>query len=388
MPPWQQQARALPQPLPAAGRPAANEPEFEEDDMPTQFQAAPGFEAMEEDDPDSRTAVQDPGELLAAARRPEQSAKPERPKPPSIPPPASGGEATVVRPLEEYLAEAGGLPGAAEANRAAAPQPAAGAQGVYIQPPEPTMPPTGEAIWAARQAMAERGLEPPPGMPAGSPPEAWAQQQGMAPGMQDPNMPQGAWGQQQPGAYPQQPGAYPQQQPGAYPQQPGMAPAPGAKQSFLQKFRALPRSRKMVYAALPICMLAFLVIFEEDEPVQPAELAPSASAPSANASAPEPPASSAPAATQAPSPIPTPAPTGAGSGAPPPTETAAPEDPPPEKPKLAPGEVTKDRAAVDAVASGDFPKALKLYEELAKENPDNEAYRRAVEILKRRSKTP
>ena len=237
------------------------------------------------------------------------------------------------------------------------------------------MPPTGEAIWAARQAMAERGLEPPPGMPAGSPPEAWAQQQGMAPGMQDPNMPQGAWGQQQPGAYPQQPGAYPQQ--------PGMAPAPGAKQSFLQKFRALPRSRKMVYAALPICMLAFLVIFEEDEPVEPAELAPSASAPSANASAPEPPASSAP-ATPAPSPSPTAAPS---SGAPLPAD-AAPEDPPPEKPKLAPGEVTRDRAAVDAVASGDFPKALKLYEELAKENPDNEAYRRAVEILKRRSKTP
>jgi hypothetical protein len=203
----------------------------------------------------------------------------------------------------------------------------------------------------------------------------------MAPGMQDPNMPQGQWAPQQPGAYPQQPGAYPQQ--------PGMAPPPGAKQSFLQKFRALPRSRKMVYAALPICMLAFLIIFEEDEPVQPAELAPSASAPSASASAPAPPASSAPtAATQAPSPNPTAAPTAAGSGAPLATDTPPPEDPAPEKPKLAPGEVTKDRAAVDAVASGDFPKALKLYEELAKDNPDNEAYRRAVEILKRRTQAP
>jgi hypothetical protein len=159
---------------------------------------------------------------------------------------------------------------------------------------------------------------------------------------------------------------------------PGAPAAPGAKPSFLQKFRALPRSRKLVYAALPICMLAFIVIFEEDEPVQPAELAPSASAPLASASAPA---------------VPSVAPTAANevvdaaiapvdAGVTVPVDAAA----PPEKPKLAPGEVTKDRAAVDAVASGDFPKALKLYKELATENPKNEAYRRAVEILERRTR--
>jgi hypothetical protein len=48
--------------------------------------------------------------------------------------------------------------------------------------------------------------------------------------------------------------------------------------------------------------------------------------------------------------------------------------------------VTKERQAADAVAAGDFSKALGLYEELAQENPNRPEFARAAEILKKRVK--
>jgi hypothetical protein len=68
------------------------------------------------------------------------------------------------------------------------------------------------------------------------------------------------------------------------------------------------------------------------------------------------------------------------AGAPP--EAAADAGPP----KLKAGEFTKQRQAVDAVAAGDDAKAIELYEELAKEDPNNPAYKTAIEMLKKKKK--
>ena len=46
--------------------------------------------------------------------------------------------------------------------------------------------------------------------------------------------------------------------------------------------------------------------------------------------------------------------------------------------------MTKERQAVDAVAAGDYAKAIKLYDELAKENSDNPAYKTAADTLRKK----
>jgi hypothetical protein len=40
---------------------------------------------------------------------------------------------------------------------------------------------------------------------------------------------------------------------------------------------------------------------------------------------------------------------------------------------------------VDAVAAGDYAKAISIYEKLAKENPDDPVYKTALETLKKKS---
>jgi len=61
---------------------------------------------------------------------------------------------------------------------------------------------------------------------------------------------------------------------------------------------------------------------------------------------------------------------------------ATPAEPPPTLPKG----MSLERAAADAIAAGDFGRALALYRELSRRQPDNAAYREAARILERRAK--
>ena len=56
----------------------------------------------------------------------------------------------------------------------------------------------------------------------------------------------------------------------------------------------------------------------------------------------------------------------------------------PEVPLTLPRGVSLEKAAVDAVAGGDFQRALTLYRELYRRSPSDAAYQQAVKILERR----
>ncbi len=395
--------------------------------------------------------------------------KPERPKPPSQPP--AGESATVVKPLEQFLAEAGGrsLPGDSPDT---AKQPLMAP--ATAQPPGAVAPPWGSDPYAQTQPpfgqqqsahAATAGAYPgargePPGYPAadanayGAQQAAYAQHQPGAYGAQQP----GAYGAQQPGAYgAQQPGAYGAQQPGAYGAQgayaeqqagafgaqqagaygaPGGAGAsgqypqqqyPGASGTFgqsgagypqqqawgqqpvqvqpgkgpLAAWKAMPFPRKLMFLMLPFGLIAFVIVFT-DPPQPPPRTKGSAGAsakpaPSAAPSA-QPAGSAALAPTGAlpPSAEPTaqpPEPTAAKPepSAAPPEPTAAPPEAPPQptasaEPPLPKGEVSLARKAADAVANNEFAKAADLYDQLAKQHPDNPTYARAAEILRKKAK--
>lgn len=66
----------------------------------------------------------------------------------------------------------------------------------------------------------------------------------------------------------------------------------------------------------------------------------------------------------------------------PPVASAAPDTPP-----VLPRGVTAAHAAADSVATGDFPRALSLYRELARRDPKNQVYREAARILGERAQT-
>jgi hypothetical protein len=57
---------------------------------------------------------------------------------------------------------------------------------------------------------------------------------------------------------------------------------------------------------------------------------------------------------------------------------------PPEPPPVLPRGTTLEKAAVDAVAAGDFRRALSFYRELARRNPNATAYHEAERILEQR----
>jgi hypothetical protein len=425
------EAQAAPSPLPAGGGVAKR----------TMLGMAPP-------PPTSEQIQLSPGPPVAAP-----APKPERPQPPSQPP--AGESATVVKPLEQFLAEAGakGLP-AESPDTAKKPLMAPGAG----QAPGPGAPPWGADPMAATQ------------MTGGQAPGAYGAQQ---PGAFDPMQSYGAqqpggYGAEQPGGYGgQQPGGYGGQQPGGYGAQPGafdpsqagygaqqsgsfgppgaqsgmhgLATGAGASGQYPQQYpdasgsyaqpmqgypagaqqwstqpalqqapakgplaalKAMPFARKLMFAMLPFGLIAFIIVFT-DPPEQPARTRPTGSASASAGGLP----SAAPTDSAAPPPTapeatatgsaPPPQPTGEASAAPPPTaETPPPptaETPPPppasaEPPPLAKGELSLERKAADAVASNDFVKAAEIYDELAKQNPNNPAYARAAEILRKKAK--
>jgi hypothetical protein len=450
-PPGQMMASAPPAAAPTPGASG-----YDDSDAPTQYQPMPeGFSASSPSIPDSATQVRDvsisedpttsderthvmsppsEAEPPAAAATPYAApvapqpmartqalggaARPERPEPPSNRPPTDA--ATVVKPLEQFLAEANARPQAPSAEApdtakrplaaptpaAGQPPPARGAAGVVIAPPEATSPPGAGFRWQGHQPGA-------PGQPAqpgayGAVPPGYAAYAGAMPqgGVEVPAQP----GLPTPMGYAQQqyPGAMPGQQ---LPQQPGVVgfpPQPGQvwpvqpqqatpSKDPLALWKAMPFPRKLMIIMLPFGLVAFIVIFAPDrQHATRAKPAGSGSARTSLSGAPPPGSvplttSAAPTVSGAPTPTaPTPAPTDT-TPAPtdtapaPATATAAPtESAEPEK--LPRGQVTQERQAADAVAAGDIPKAVALYEQLAKEHPENAAFARAAEILRRRLK--
>ena len=368
--------------------------------------------------------------VIHAAAAPAR--KPERPSPPSVP--ESKESATVVKPLEEFLAEAG---------QRALPQDGAqpGAQAWAPGPHAQTQPPFGQQQGGAQQ----------PGGYGAQQPGGYGAQQPGGHGAQQP----GGYGAQQPGGYEQpgghgaeQPGGYGAEQPGGYgAQQPygaqqaagfGVPPAqsgaygagasgqylqqqvPGASGTFGQPgagypqawgtpqpagqapgkgplaiWKAMPFPRKLMFVMLPFGLIAFMIVFS-DPPARKRAPGESTSA------TPDPSASGAPspsAATSA-APLATGAPPSTGTE---PTPSATPPTSPPDltpdtppaapdpaasatAPPLAKGEVTLERKAADFVAANDFAKAAEIYDQLAASNPQNPAYARAAEILRKKAK--
>jgi hypothetical protein len=391
----------------------------------------------------SSTTAPRPAAGQSSRQQPGVEYSPPRPPAPSI----GGDGATVVRPLEEFLA-AGGQPPVDGGMPDTAKRPlelpnAAGAMGVIISPPDPTRPPSDGMRWVGDPASPDAqlvpvqgtpvmpGYPPNPGMPQGNwPPQTALQAQNMfpqQPGMQQPGMQgqhPGMQGMQQPGMQqpgmqqpgmqqPGMPGAqppWPGQQQGAWGQQypqgwsgtQGQAPAATAGGSPVDKalavWKAMPFPRKLLVILLPFGLIAFVVVFLPQQkaprgkrPVASVSAKPSASAPvlAGTPPVPTPPPPTAPVSVEPPTPPP-PASVGEPPPSNPPPSNPPPANPPPTEdadagePKLAKGESTLARKASDAIAVNDYPKALEAYQQLAKEHPENPAYAQAVSILRRK----
>jgi hypothetical protein len=180
-----------------------------------------------------------------------------------------------------------------------------------------------------------------------------------------------------------------------------MQPAPPVAKGPLAMWKAMPFPRKLMFLMLPFGLVAFVIVFTD--PPEPKPGARAKSSASAAVSAGGAPSASAPQVADA-APVATPAPTGAPPDATvspsslPPESSAKPPEPSPKPPEPAPsasapaepplakGELSMERKAADAVANNDFAKAADLYDQLAKAHPENPAYARAAEILRKKAK--
>lgn len=168
---------------------------------------------------------------------------------------------------------------------------------------------------------------------------------------------------------------------------PPTAPVTAAKVKPLDQLKdgwkqaSLPK--KAIAMLLPVAFV--MVIFGLDDNTPQEE--PTATAPSASAST-KAKAKPKPAATEDPEELePAPKPTASATTAPVPTSKKA--HPPPEPtpaPVLAAKDKTPERAAVDAVAAGAWEPAAKAYDDLAKQHPENPAYKEAARILRAKAK--
>jgi hypothetical protein len=214
--------------------------------------------------------------------------------------------------------------------------------------------------------------------------------------------------------------AYPGGHPPMHAPMPQNGPAPDAKrdplENALAQFKAASTPKKILIAISPLVVIAsiYLLLVDDDEPRRRrgAVTTPSASvsvvvqptAPTVPVTAPIPPtaivttpltvpvpptvvtAPTVPTAPTAPLTVPVP-PTIAVTVPPPPTApvtVVATAPAPPPIASLAPGQKTIERQAVDAMAAGDFPRAVALYTQLAQANPKNLAYAEAARILRSR----
>jgi hypothetical protein len=159
---------------------------------------------------------------------------------------------------------------------------------------------------------------------------------------------------------------------------PATAPAPpgSAFAKIKADWAAATSSRRASILAIPGLFLGAYLLFAEDEAetvtsprttVARSATASASAAPTAPATRPTARPADSAAATPAPTPV-APATTAAPTSRP-----RGSKEPPPKTPQ---------RQAADAIAAGDTAGALRLYEQLVKEDPNNAAYKEAVRILK------
>ncbi len=344
--------------------------------------------------------------VLPQPNQPEP--RPERPAPPSVPPASDG--ATVVQPLEEFLAQH--KPNEADAARrdlgpplpAAGRPPEPGFGAGYGAPAAPGAAPWTPGAYGAPPAAMGGGPPPMPGSPMGGPPMPGAygneQPYGGQPGYPPPPGGFGMPGMQPPGM--QAPGmATPAQQygqvmPGPGQQAPGGATKKDPIADVKRAWAAASLPRRIMWVLGPFILIGafYTALKPKAKPRRPSTKATaSASASPSGSSAIAPKPTQAPPKTSASALPPPDEQNPARNPADPATEQASgkPEEPvaeeaadaaPPEPPPK--GQLTKQRQAVDAVALGDYEKAVTLYEELAAENPKNQDYKTAIEVLKKK----
>lgn len=155
-------------------------------------------------------------------------------------------------------------------------------------------------------------------------------------------------------------------------------------QQLKQQWQEVSLPKKLIAIMIPLTIVVYLIPMA-DPPDNPKTLPAAASASTPSPSAPVQAGSSAPDT-----------PTAVASATATPPDTAGSADEPPVaaaktepssggdsgEEKLKPGEKTKQRLAVDAVISGDFAVAIKIYEELVVEYPNDQTYKDALRILK------
>jgi hypothetical protein len=320
------------------------------EDVATAFYQGP---ALTDDEPTRAPAP-------PAARRSGPSARPGPPKP------QADAESTAFLPIEQMR-----KPGPAGASGA---YPAQAGPGAPMGVPGGIDPSTGQPFGQPFGMHGQPGMQGQPGMhgqpgmqgqaPLFSGPNPFPFPQGTAPAGQGPGGPGGPMPMGGPGV------------PGG-----GPAPAQGA-------WKSASPARKALYVLMPIALVAFAVSMF-DEPAAPPKGATKAAA-SGSAKGKGAPAGSASAgggpgaAGAAPGAASSPAASSTGALLP---AASRPPYTPPSPYARVPKEVEKtlERRAVDAVAAGNFPEATKLYEQLARENPDVPAYPEAVRILKAKS---
>ena len=179
--------------------------------------------------------------------------------------------------------------------------------------------------------------------------------------------------------------------PGVMPPPAGAPPAPfvapgAAPSSLFAKVKAdwegATSSRRATILAIPCMIAASFLLFGEDEPETVASTKPAAVVSAPAPKTPEPAPTRAISAPQDPVPA-------AGQIAPA-SPGAAPAGEPAAGPlkqgkdKDAPKKTTQ-RLAADAISAGNYPEALRHYQTLVRENPNDPAFKEAVRILKARA---
>lgn len=160
---------------------------------------------------------------------------------------------------------------------------------------------------------------------------------------------------------------------------PGVPADAGPITKLRAEWTAATPARRATILAIPCVLLLSYILFAEDEPETVTSTKAVASASAATT------ASAAPPSTRVTSPALPAAPAGTAAGGTPAAAGAAPPETggPPRtgKEKDAPIKTTQ-RLAADAISAGNTAEALRLYQQLSKENPNDPAYKEAVRILK------
>jgi hypothetical protein len=159
----------------------------------------------------------------------------------------------------------------------------------------------------------------------------------------------------------------------------GSAEKAATKKGFWRE-ASIPKKATLVLLPIALVAVAISVLME------PQRAAPPKPAPAASASATADAAAPNPAENTLNTPVNAPAlPSADPSEAPSPSASAAAVSPPGTARALTPlprGKKTQQRAAADAVAAGNFDEAMRLYEDLAKATPDDQAYAEAARIMR------